>query len=380
MNHSHSFPRPVLWLSRPLVVTAFVALFYLLFTLVALALHDGNPLWFVWIGERYSELDPRGFTGYDGQFIYYLAASGWDALPHLDNPPYRLQRIFLPGLVRLLSLDMPALVPWLIILINGVAIVITTFLLASWLREKQVWPSYALLYSLYVGTFMSYSRALTEPLALSLAAAGAIAWLRQRLGAAVLLLALALLTKETTLLFVFGIAAATLFRRQLSWAERARRIVAVLAAALPLLAWEAYLWLRLETLPLLAGPSLTPIPLAGILPHLRLEPGRLSAFLFVALPAAGLLIVALLLLRRHPTHPAPWWLLLHSVLVLLFPLAIYDHLMHAGRNGSGLVLAFVFSLAFLPRPVRLLAFPLWVAPTFVWLLPVLRWAPWLQPG
>src|SRR5262245_10147804 len=86
----------------PVVLAA--AAVYAGFTLAGLALHGWNPLWFVWIGERFSNLDPHGRTGYDGQFVYYIARDGWSALPHIDNPPYRLQRIAYPLLVRLVSL------------------------------------------------------------------------------------------------------------------------------------------------------------------------------------------------------------------------------------------------------------------------------------
>ena len=375
MHRRRSFDLLTSHLNRPLTAAAVVALFYILFTLVGLALHDWNPLWFVWLGPRYLYLDPEGFTGYDGQFIYYLASAGWDALPHLDNPPYRLQRILLPVVARLLSFGgLPGLVPWVLLLVNGLAIVGTTYLLAVWLREKQVSPWIALLYGLYIGTFMAYSRDLTEPLALALAAAAALSWLRGRLGAAVVLLALAILTKETMLLFLFALVPPILLRRRLPWPEKIGQAALAAAAALPFLVWEGYLFQRFGTIPLISGPSMAWIPLSGILPHLAPTPELLTSFFAVALPAAGLLLVALPLLVRHPAHPAPWWLFVHALFVVLFPFDVYDHILPAGRNASGLVLSFLFVAPFLPRPLRLLPFPFWVAPTFVWLVPVLRWS------
>ncbi|MCJ7738582.1 MAG: hypothetical protein MUQ10_14930, partial [Anaerolineae bacterium] len=99
-------------------VTLLVAGFYIAFPLVALALHGWDPMWFVWIGERYAELDPAGRTGYDGQFVYYIASYGADGVPHLDNPVYRLQRILFPVIVRLASCGVTSLVPWVLITIN----------------------------------------------------------------------------------------------------------------------------------------------------------------------------------------------------------------------------------------------------------------------
>lgn len=157
-------------------VTLLVAAFYIAFTLVALALHGWDPMWFVWIGERYAELDPAGRTGYDGQFVYYIARYGTDALAHLDSPVYRLQRILYPAIVRLASFGATSFVPWVLVIINLAAIVISTYLLAVWLDDQSLSPWYALMASMYVGMFLAYTRDLTEPLALCLAASGARLW------------------------------------------------------------------------------------------------------------------------------------------------------------------------------------------------------------
>src|SRR5262247_4716227 len=118
-------------------VAATAAAFYAAFTLTALALHGWNPLWFVWIGERFSELDPHGHTGYDGQFIYYIARDGWAALPHIDNAPYRMQRILYALLARWLSGGNPSVLPWAMVAINAAAILATTFLLTRWMIAQR---------------------------------------------------------------------------------------------------------------------------------------------------------------------------------------------------------------------------------------------------
>src|SRR6185369_1874398 len=211
------------------------AAFYGAFTLAALALHGWNPLWFVWIGERYASGDPHGHSGYDGQFVYYIARDGLDAVPHLDSPAYRLGRILYPALVAGLSGGNVALMPWAMVLINFAAIITTTALLTRWLVERGVPRWYGLLYPLYVGTVMAYSRDLTEPLAYALASAGVLAWLDQRRTTAVALLALAGLTREATLLFPAALAIAEALSRR--W----DRAVAAALAALPLALWYRYL-------------------------------------------------------------------------------------------------------------------------------------------
>lgn len=235
---------PTLWVDKLrrgstgiAAVTLVVGCFYAGFALVALGIHDWNALWFVWMGERYADLDPDGRTGYDGQFIYYIARDGETAIPHLDNPPYRLQRILLPIAVRLLSLGASASVSWLLVVVNGLAIVVTAYLLAKWLDQRGVSPWYALMYALYIGTFMAFSRDLTEPLALGLAAGGSALWLQGRRVRAVLLLALAVLAKEITLLFAIGITFSEVAR------GRPRLAIGSLAAGLPLFAkpWRLFL-------------------------------------------------------------------------------------------------------------------------------------------
>lgn len=354
------------------LVTAAVACFYLVFTLAALGLHGGDPLWFMWLGERFADLNPAGRMGYDGQFVFYIARDGLASIPHLDNPPYRLQRILLPILVRLVSGGQPAFMPWVTIFINLAAIVSTTYLLAGWLDSQGMSAWYATAYALYVGTFMAYSRNLVEPVAFGLAGLGTVGWMKEKHAVAVTALALAALVKETTLLFVFGLALAEFIRR------RPARSLAVLATSLPLLVWEVYLLARFDVLPFMSGTPLQIVPLSGILPYVTAEPGRISALLFVALPAAALALVAAYGLTKDAGSPRLWILLFNCVFILLMPINVYDHVMHAGRNAAGLVLAALLCMPLFAKPLRGLLWAGWVLPTFVWLIPVLRWAPWLS--
>lgn len=352
--------------------TLAVALFYIVFTLVALASHSWDPLWFVWVGERFADLDPTGRRGYDGQFVYYIAADGIAALPHLDNPAYRLQRILLPATVRALTILTGLPVAWTLLATNLIAIVITTYLLARWLETQALSPWYVLTYSLYVGVFMAYSRDLTEPLAFCLGAYGLILAHRRRPAGSALALALAALTKEIAIIFAVGLVCAAIIRRDVKSALWSA------SAAVPLLVWETYLYAHLGQIPFRSGPSLEPLPLGGILPYLTLDPGRLSAFLFTGLPALGVLPLSIWLLYRHRgSLLAPWWTLLYSLFVVLLPLDVYNHIMHAGRNASGMMLALVFTLPLLDKHARRLVLFFAVVPTLIWLIPVLRWAPWI---
>ncbi len=353
-------------------VTLFALGFYVLFTGLALATHGWDPLWFAWEGERYAQLKPDATTGYDGQFVLYIARDGWGAVPHLDNPAYRLQRILTPIVVRTLSLGLPAPVPWVIVLVNAVSIIAATAILAHWLSDQAISPWYALTYTLFVGTLMSYSRDLTEPLALCMAALGAVMWLRKDYGPAIASWSLAALTKETTLIFPIGAAAVSIYRGKLRLAAEAGLAVA------PLLCWEAYLYVRLGEIPFLSGPSLAPVPLTGVVQGWSADPGRLSAVVLIALAAVLLLPVSLWCLRRRAAPIVPVWLLLHTIFVLVLPSDVYSHIMHAARNAGGMILSLTLLLPSLWRASRPLALGYSVVPTMIWLIPILRWAPWLS--
>ena len=346
-----------------------VAAFYAAFSVGALALHGWDPLWFVWIGERYSVGDPHGRTGYDGQFIYYLARDGWAALPHLDNAAYRLQRILYPLLVRALTGGAPARIPWAMVAINAASILATTFLVTGWLIGQGVWRWWGLVYPLFVGTFMAYSRDLTEPLACALAAVGVLAWLGDRRAAALILFALGAIARETIALFPVGIALAELCRGR--WSHAALLALAVA----PALAWQFYLTATIG-LPIAPAARLNIIPAAGMFTAMSLEPGRLSSLLFIGLPVIVLTPLAGRDLLRAPGNPIGWLVVLHCAMLLVSSAQTNLHLMACGRVAVPLVLALLFGFPHIAPARRAAIAVIAILPTFVWIAPVLWWAPW----
>jgi hypothetical protein len=352
--------------STPVVLAA--AAFYAAFTLTALALHGWNPLWFVWIGERWANLDPQGRSGYDGQFLYYLARDGWAALPHIDNAPYRLQRILYPMLARLLSGGNAAALPWALVAINAAAILVTTLLITRWLVGHGLWRWYGLVYPLFVGTLLSYSRDLTEPLAYAFALGGVLCWLDERRAAAVALLAAATLSRETTALFVACLAAGELAGRR--WGR-----CAVLAAALaPMLAWQLYLRAALGTVPVSNAARLLRLP--STFADLNLTPGRVSAFVFVGLPTLALVPLAVRWVARAPRDPIAWLVAVHSVFALFVSPNSQQEVLVVGRHTTALVLSLLLAFPRCSPGLRAAVAACAILPTLVWLPPMLWWAPW----
>lgn len=356
--------------SRAWPVVAAAAAAYAAFTLTALALHDWNPFWFVWIGERWSNLDPNGRTGYDGQFVYYIARDGWAAAAHLDNAPYRLERILYPLLARFLSGGNPGALPWAMLAINAVAILATTFLLTRWLIGHGVWRWYGLVYPFSVGNLMSYSRDLTEPLAYALAAAAVAGWLSDRRAVAVALLAAAALARETTTLFVAALCIAELLR------GRWLRLAALASALAPMLIWQLWLRSQFGVAPASSISHMSAIPSRSIFTLLSLDPGRLSALLFVGLPILAFTPLALRWLVRAPRDPITWLVALHWAFALLLPARSNVHVLLVGRLLAGFLVALLFAFPRCTPAVRITIAACAVIPAIIWLPIVLWWAPW----
>jgi hypothetical protein len=354
-----------------MAVALAAALAYLVFTLLGLTLHDRNPLWFAWLDDKYWEQAPAGSIGYDGEFVYAIALDGLEATDQLDNPPYRLQRILLPALARALSLGRDALTAWSILAVNWLAIVLASSVLSRWLVSAHVSPWHALVYAFFVGTLMAYSRDLTEPLMIACAVAGTVAWDRRRMPLAAFFLALGALAKETALVFIVACAAQALSARR--W----RDVLWAAGSVLPMALWQIFLWTRYGRLPLLAGATSDAFwPLAGILGQISGDPGRLFALLIVALPALLLTVFGACKLTKEPASLVWWLLFLHAFVLLFLPPEVYDHLMHAGRNASGLVASVVLCVPALCLRQRQLAAVWFCLPSLIWLVPILRWTPW----
>jgi hypothetical protein len=345
------------------------ALAYAAFSALGLALHGGSPLWFVWIGERWSDGVAGGRTGYDGQFAYYLARDGWAALPHLDAPAYRMSRILYPLLAAALSLGRATLLPWAMVGINFAAVVGGTAVLARRLAAGGTSPWWALTYAGCAGLVFAYSRDCTEPLAYALALGGTAAWLDGGRRAAWLLLALAPLARETAVLFAAALAAAALCRRR--W----RAVAALAATALPMLLWQTYLALRVPA-PTTGVFRLLGLPLAGAFPVADLDPGRLAALFLLALPLAALLPGALAWIWREPAAPYGWLIAGSALLVLIAPADSFLHVLGLGRVAVAVVAALVLAFPLLSREMRLAVTAFAVAPTLIWLPAMLWWAPW----
>lgn len=216
-----------------------VAAFLLGHVAIMLALNHGEVGEMGRLGIRRLSGDPTGFEGYDGQYTYLLAVDPdpAKAVPGpFDVPAYRYQRILYSLVVRALALGQPDVIPWMLIAVNIAAQTVGTFLVGELLATYGASRWYALAYGLWVGYVYSVRLAMTEPLAYAWVAAAWLASRRGREGPAALLYALALFTKEVTVLFSFPHLVWLMLERR--WREAGRL---ALVAFVPFVVFQLFI-------------------------------------------------------------------------------------------------------------------------------------------
>jgi hypothetical protein len=349
------------WL-RPWWIVAVVSLVYV-GTIVAI--NGGDPLALATLGTRFSESDPEGTEGYDGQFAYYIARDPLNGWQHCDVPTYRYQRILYPLLARLLALGQATLLPYTLPLLSVAALAVGTWLTERILRRYWMSRWYALTYGLYAGHLMSVRLDLNEPLAHALVQGAILATEEERWKLGVFLFALAALAKETTLVFVAGYLLYLLARRQ--W----RRLAGLaLGTGVPFLAWQGVLWLWLGSPGLGSGgagaTSWEIVPFRGLWSVGAVDLRVLGLLALVIVPLT--VIPALLSLWaagrdlwQGRWHPLTTMLLANALLMLFLPQSTYREPLAMLRLTSGLVIA-VIDYGAKKRSKRILNYSLlWLA-------------------
>lgn len=212
----------------------------LIYCLITLLNHNWNPFAFILIGKQYDAAHGGLEMGYDGQFVYQIALNPGGAAEFLDVPAYRYQRILFPLLTRFISLGIPSVIPWMLIVINLLSITLGTLATEKILNQQGKSRWYALAYGLFAGMLLSLRLDLTEPLAFALAQWGVWYFIRNRPGLSGLLLALDIITRELTILFAAA-CAITLFLR----GEKIKGVLWGIAVILPFGVWQIFLrvWL-----------------------------------------------------------------------------------------------------------------------------------------
>ncbi len=308
----------------------------------------GDALYLARLGTRFSLGDPAGTSGYDGQFVYYIATdfSPEKVKDKLDVPAYRYQRILYPLLTRALCLGNFSCYPWMMIALNLISLVLGTWCLMEIFRRFSINPWYALLFGLWAGFTLALIVDLPEPMAYALVSAAVLFRLQKRAWVSTLLFGLALFTKEVTILFWIAAFLEDLLRRNV-------KNLALLTGLglMPFILFQYWLWKVFGQPGIGSGGEMASgfeiIPLMGL--------WRIGEFSVLYL--AGMFVVF------GPTLILPafwgiwqsikcWWskernlfsfaLFLNAVMLLFLPFSTFRETGGLIRLGSGLVVSLLY--------------------------------------
>lgn len=219
---------------------ALTLLVMVMVVLVVIAGAEGDPLALARLGTRFSENDPEGTQGYDGQFVYYIALDPRpkEVEPLLDVPAYRYQRILLPVVGNILSLGNEMALPWVLALLGILTQTAGTWVVGELLARWGVNRWYALTYGLWVGFSLAVRLDLPEPLAYGLVAGAILAFEQNRTRLGWVLFGLAVFAKEVTILFV--LAALLVYVSRRDWQAA---LGLFLISVLPYAIFQGWLWI-----------------------------------------------------------------------------------------------------------------------------------------
>jgi hypothetical protein len=301
----------------------------------------GDPLAFATICSDVNRVS-SGHCGYDGQFAYAIAVDPLNAPALMDVAAYRYQRILYPMLARVLGWGQRGLIAWTLIAINFAALLAGTAIVEALLRANGASRWYALAYGLFAGVLMPLRLDLTEPMAyaLALAAVWATTTGRRPLTAGALL-ALAALTKETTLLFAAALVAYHALHRRMRDA-----LIVGAAAAIPFAIWQLILFAQFGQFGVGSGGALgTPFEAAPLRGWWALASIDLTAFIVISLimlpmaiiPAVIALIAVVRDFVRRRFDLAVMLLFFNAVVVLFTPQSTFREPLGMARFIVGLV-------------------------------------------
>jgi hypothetical protein len=299
--------------------------------------------------------DPLSFAQIDGKFVYRLARSFPSLLVPLDLAPYRAQRILLSALAS----PFGDAIPWALIGINLVALAAGSYALAQLAHIYQLPVILGGIFGLWIGSLFAIQLNLTEVLAYSLVIWGIWFWERRQPLPAALLFGLAILAKESAILYPAGFLMASL---RWSWPQRTR--FALLALA-PGMLWQLVLVYTFGQSGLTAGVGENHMfPLSGLLDaELKAAWAWGVQIAWVLIPSLIAVAWGLILLWKRHDWPVAWVLILNGLFVTSLPPESTDYLVHSTRIELAVIVALTWAIFRTRRqPLALLWFGLVLVP------------------
>lgn len=308
------------------------------FILLRLDSYDWNPTGFVHAGDRFvhAEDAPDDLiirsraVGFDGTGFYRFALNPAtrEVYEHgivLDIPAFRHQRILYPLVVWAVSGGgRPAAVGWALIAVNLAAFGAISWLGGALAQRLGRSPWWGLVLPAYPGFAISLGLDTAEVMASALGLAALLALERERYVWASTLFTAAMLTRETTLLFVIGIAVARLVLRLTD----ARRIPAhvFMTPLTGYFLWQLALWWWWGALPLRQGSGVDiTFPLLGLMqaaPDWPSTSGTQAAFHYILL--AAIIVFVVEVVRNLSSSAAPEHLRIGAAFAVILCVLLSD--------------------------------------------------------
>ena len=238
--------------------------------------HNFNITAFVSAGHPTAneQLLPRGFfmqphRGHDGQFYYRLALNPFTSTRTangiwLDNPAYRQQRVFYPFTVWVLSFGQKNLVPFVMVAVNVLALSALGFLGGLWAKRFDVHATWGVLLALHPGFLFSLWLDLTEILQAALLVGALWALQNRRQTATAILISLAVLTKETALLFAVAALGVWLWERRAAIEKQTVASRVWICPFVVYVAWQLIVFSIWKQLPATSGTNNLGAPFMGV--------------------------------------------------------------------------------------------------------------------
>lgn len=341
-------------ISEPRIVALVAMLIYTLISVSVLAGHAWDPLAFVLERPAETPSDQTWAIGYDGQHAFAIARDPLNPPGWIDHTAFRYMRIVYPILAGILALEIDALIPWTMLLINLAATGIATYVLAIMLRERGApgWP--ALIFIASFNYLIGVRFDLNEPLAFALVLLGLYWYRRKQMHPALVALALAGLTKEIALAFPIGLALYELGSR-----NRKTALMIGVATLAPYLLWAQIVTAWQAESPFyrgLAPASL--IPFAGFF-EVGLPESRIIILLWAVAPAlAAAAYGAWKLLRSKlkTSSAVPYLVLVNAGVLGTIPVLTWVDPLAVLRTGLGALLSMLLLTAEIDHARRIYFF------------------------
>ena len=335
--------RSAIWKSFQPALVTLIAMGLLVIMVIGRGRWD--PLELARIGTYYSEGNPDGTQGYDGQFVYYIAREihPENVARMLDVPAYRYQRILTPLITRILVFGHIEWIPWALPLLGLAAHAAGTWAVAGLLMNWGVSPWYALSYGFWVGFSLAIRLDLPEPFAYALIAGAFLAHERNKFIWSWILFGLAVFAKEVTILFVGAVILSYTFQQK--W----RSIIGLtLVGLIPFGMFQLWLYKVFGEFGIGSGGAMaTPfelIPFMGFIRIIIASPMYGLAMLVVfgpaiLFPAVWGIFLSVKKLNQGKTNMVVFSLLLNALAILLLPFSTFRETGGLLRFSCGLVLS-----------------------------------------